>query len=149
MKSPAVIYDLDNTLADVSHLVEYLIGNATDYDLFHELAANAKPIDWVVCEMKKWSPTHLSIVVTARQEKFRQITSDWMMDNEIPYDELWMRPTGDVRSDYEFKKDALGHIQGMYEVVKAYDDNPHTLKLWLENGIPTTVVPGWPMKEWP
>ncbi len=146
-KKPAVIFDLDNTLADVSHLLGYITGDITNYDVFHELASEAKPIDWVVWELKKWLPEHAVVIVTARQRKYQESTMKWLADHEIPYDLLWMRPTGDDSSDYIAKAGALDDIQRSYSVVHAYDDNPSTVQLWLEHMIPTTVVPGWPVKE--
>lgn len=147
-RRPAVIFDLDNTLADVSYLASYVLGHNTDYERFHQLAVDADPIDWVVWEVKRWSPSNVILVVTARQEKYRPPTEEWLLRHEIPYDELWMRKTGDERQDYDVKSDILLQIGMKYDVKMAYDDRPETVKLWLERGIPTMVIPGWPMGEW-
>jgi hypothetical protein len=45
--------------------------------------------------------------------------------------------------EYEVKKDMLDTIRKAYTVIHAWDDNPSIIKLWTEEGIPTTTVPGW------
>ena len=150
MRPAAVIFDIDGTLADVSHLSEYVTGINTDYDTFHTLVCDADPIEWVVEEVHRRINTGYEIIlVTARQEKFQQQTEQWLLEHEIDYTEMWMRRTNDVRSDYAIKSEILSALKLRYDITHAYDDNPHTTQLWLGNGIPTTVVPGYPalMKE--
>lgn len=84
------------------------------------------------------------IVVTARQEKYRSVTEAWLEKYAVPYHQLLMRQTGDLRPDYEVKHDILETVLEKYDVIHVYDDNPSTYRLWLERGIPTTIVPGWP-----
>ena len=55
----------------------------------------------------------------------------------------FMRGNDDNRKDYEVKKDMLNTIRKNWEVIYAVDDNPSIIKLWTEEGIPTTIVDGW------
>ena len=61
----------------------------------------------------------------------------------VPSDMLMMRGNEDNRKDYEVKRDMLNTIRKAYDVVHAWDDNPAIIRLWAEEGIPHTVVPGW------
>ena len=63
--------------------------------------------------------------------------------HNVPSDMLMMRGDEDNRPDYEVKKDMLRTIEQAYNVIHAWDDNMNIIRLWQENGIPTTVVPGW------
>jgi len=54
-----------------------------------------------------------------------------------------MRADNDNRPDYEAKKDILNKINELWEVTHAVDDNPHVIKLWEENNIPTTKIGTW------
>jgi len=83
------------------------------------------------------------IVVTSRMEKWRGLTSLWLAKNDIGHHALYMRGDEDYRSDYEVKKDILDKIKKHWRVVHAIDDNPNVIRLWEENGIPTTKIGTW------
>ena len=83
------------------------------------------------------------IVVTARQEKWRAHTAYWRVKNDIPHTAMFMRQDKDFRPDYEIKKDILDHVNLFWDVKHAVDDNPNIIRLWEENGIPTTKIGDW------
>jgi hypothetical protein len=136
---------MDGTLADVSgirHLVEG--PGKKDFNKFHEESVNVPPHEHVVDMARRaHSDGHKILVVTARSTEYRPHTAFWLAHNGVPSDAMYMRRKGDQRPDYEVKKDILNRINSQYQVVHAVDDNPNVLKLWEENGIPTTRVPGW------
>ena len=41
------------------------------------------------------------------------------------------------------KADMLERIFTQWKPIWAFDDNPRTIPVWEQNGIPVTVVPGW------
>jgi hypothetical protein len=82
-------------------------------------------------------------MVTARMEKWREYTDIWLDKYKLKYDNLYMRSNGDLRSDYDIKRDILTEIQKSYIVVYAVDDNPNIIKLWQEYNIPTTKIGNW------
>ena len=84
------------------------------------------------------------IIVTARKHKWRHVTAWFLALNDIPSDMLIMRNDNDQRKDYDVKKDILSSIRAQgFNVVHAIDDNPAIIRLWEENNIPVTIVPGW------
>lgn len=143
-KPKAVIFDIDNTLSDVRHLMKYVEGPGQDFAEFHRQAVDADPIPWVVDQMAGYVPDHYVFIITARSHNFREATEEWLGKHVPDYPDmmLLMREIGDDRSDYEVKLEHLTYIQKYYHVVHAYDDSPHTTHLWIEHGIPTTVIPG-------
>lgn len=143
MKPQAVICDIDGTLADVSEIMHLAVSDAPDFDQFHTLASDAPVIRWMLDKLSDHLYTSI-LLVTARQEKYRSLTESWLAENRIPYDELWMRTDGDLRPDYDVKAELLAKILTEYHVTHSYDDNPDTVRLWLNNGIITTVLPHWP-----
>lgn len=141
----AHIFDMDGTLADISSIRHYVEGPKTDFHRFHEESVNVPPHDHVVDMARKAQEEgHKVLIVTARSTKYRPHTAYWLADHQVPSDAMYMRRQGDQRPDYEVKKDILSRISSQFRVVHAVDDNPNVLKLWHENGIPTTRVPGWP-----
>jgi phosphoglycolate phosphatase-like HAD superfamily hydrolase len=143
-RSAAYIFDVDGTLANVDPYIHLVRGPNKDYDAFHEASIDALP-NFEVVEMLNqafFDQMHV-IVVTSRREKWRGVTSMWLAKNDIGHHALYMRGDDDYRSDYEVKSDILDKIKKHWRVVHAIDDNPSVIKLWEENGIPTTKIGTW------
>lgn len=83
------------------------------------------------------------LIVTARSTRYRHHTGMWLALHGVPSDAMWMRAARDMRPDYEVKRGILAAIRRRYRPVHAWDDNPSVLRLWAEEGIPATTVPGW------
>lgn len=134
---------------DVSSIRHYVMdGPFRNFDAFHRMSSWCPPIGWVLLEAHRYAEMGYAIVVvTAREDKWRELTFDWLEEHNVPFDGLWMRRTGDFRPDYEVKKEIyhdLTHVHD-YDIRVALDDNPNVIRLWEEVGIPEIVtVPGWP-----
>lgn len=150
----AIIVDVDGTLCDVSsirHLAtpglqpDGSYFKTLNFDAFHREARHCPPFTWVVDEVERWrreAGTEVCIV-TARGQQYESQLKEWLHEHEIPHDRIDMRPLNDYRPDVEVKSEILTVLQAHYYIVHAYDDNPSIVNLWVTNGIPTTVVPGW------
>lgn len=147
--SKAVIFDVDGTLCDVSSVRHHVLTKPKRFDLFHAEALSCPPHSWVVEAL--WQHVehdHIIHIVTAREFQWHDGTVRWLMDNNIPFDHIHMRPLKDYRPDYEIKSEILQRIWDLgHTVVHAYDDNPAVIALWAEHSIPTTIVPGWDMTK--
>lgn len=144
MKPTAYIFDVDGTLANVDPYLHYVRGSNRDYDAFHRASIDALP-NMEVMQMlnNAVSDKHAILVVTSRKEKWRGLTSMWLAVNNARSHALFMRADNDNRPDYDVKKDILDKINNYWTVVHAVDDNPSVIKLWEENGIPTTKIGTW------
>lgn len=142
---------MDGTLADVSsirhHLTKYDEGKRRvikHFNKFHAESVNVPPHNHVVnATQVAHMLGHAVLVVTARKHMWRNQTAWWLAMHNVPSDMLMMRGDEDNRKDYEVKKDMLDTLRKAYDIIHAWDDNPSIIKLWQENNIPTTVVPGW------
>jgi phosphoglycolate phosphatase-like HAD superfamily hydrolase len=150
LKRPAWIFDVDGTLVDVDPILYHIVNQdrstesfKKNFDKFHQDSINCSPhkdvvdMAWEVCNDVD------VIIVTARKEKYRALTSRWLVDNDVPHIALFMRQDNDYREDYDVKKDILEHINQYWNVKHAVDDNPSIIQLWEENGIPTTKIGTW------
>ena len=146
-KPEAAIVDVDGTLVDVSGIRHYVTaGHKTrNFDDFHKASAVCPAIpdslSWVEGQRARGRKI---IIVTARQRQYEHLTRVWLRKWGIHFDELHMRDTGDPRPDSDVKRDILAQIRERYDVREAIDDNPSVIALWRSEGIPVTVVPGWP-----
>ena len=144
IKPTAHIYDVDGTLANVDPYLHYVRGSNRDYDAFHKASIGALPnIEVVQMLNNAVSDRHDILIVTSRKEKYRGLTSMWLAKNNIRSHALFMRADDDSRPDYEAKKDMLDNITKLWDVVHAVDDNPNVIRLWEDNGIPTTKIGTW------
>jgi hypothetical protein len=142
---------MDGTLADVSsirhHLTKYDETKRTvvkHFHRFHAESVSVPPHDHVVNSAQMAHMLgHAVLVVTARKHMWRHHTAWWLALHNVPSDMLMMRGNEDNRKDYEVKKDMLDTLRKAYDIIHAWDDNINIIRLWQENGIPTTIVPGW------
>lgn len=119
--------------------------NTCDFDSFHK-ASLFCPAIWSTVDIVEnfWMNHKYDVlIVTARGEQYERTTRDWLHKYSICHTKLFMRPWGDFRPDREVKADILAEIEKEWNVVHAIDDNPKIIDLWRENGITTTIVPGW------
>lgn len=143
----AVIFDVDGTLADVATLRETWLHPAegkSDFQSFHAASMYAPVIPWVKeAAIITHSYGMAVVIVTGRAARWREHTAWWLALNGVPSDALYMRHMKDHRSDREVKQEMLKKIKASWAPLWAFDDNPSTIKVWRDAGIPVTVVPGW------
>lgn len=144
MKTPAVIFDMDGTLCDVTSVRHHVLGRRLNYTAFHYGSLFCPPVEWVASAARECHAAGtVVLVVTAREHKWHALTTNWLEHNRIPFHEIHMRTTGDFRKDRIIKAEILAGLTDRYSIQHAYDDNPAIIGLWEEMGIPATVVPGW------
>jgi FMN phosphatase YigB (HAD superfamily) len=102
-----VIFDIDGTIADCSHRVQY--AQTKQWDEFHLRCMEDRVIVDVADLMIELSLRHDIILLTGRPEKYRFMTERWidLCGLDGFYNELIMRPDGDWSPDYQMKIDAL------------------------------------------
>lgn len=149
----AVIVDVDGTLTDITGVLHYVDGSLgytksgkpiKDFDKFHEGAAfcppNQQALDFVD---RHHAAGNTIIVVTARMERHRHTTTQWLKNTlTVPFEGPLMREEGDYRKDVAVKNDIYRAIVAAgFTVIEALDDSPNVLQLWTNLGIPTEQVP--------
>ena len=143
-KTKAVIFDIDGTISD-SERCEWhkkLIEQG-DWSWFKEIAENAPVIEEPMRALL--STIHRGdvevVLVTARQEAFRELTVKWLGSHGVPSDTtLVMRPAKmNGWPDWQFKLSTFKQFSKWHDFVAAYDDKPEICKLWEILGIPTVI----------
>ena len=147
-KPPAIIVDVDGTLADVSGIRHHVRKTPArpwkDFDAFHAASVDAPANFAAVAITRAARDAGIAVlVVTARRAVWRNHTAWFLALNDIPSDALFMRATKDGRPDVDVKRDILARIRTQWTPVLAVDDNPAIVALWRSEGIPTVVIPGW------
>lgn len=124
-----VIVDIDGTLAD------------------HE--GIRSPFDWVKVDLDRPNKdvveyvkmladrTNIEIIIfSGRDECSRELTEKWLIQNEIGYSALYMRPEGNTECDTVIKRNMFDrHIKGKYNVSHVIDDRPKVVDMWWSLGL--------------
>ena len=76
------------------------------------------------------------IILSGREDLCRNSTVEWLEKNNIFYDELFMRKTGDHRKDSIIKEEIFWeHIEPNYNVIAVFDDRDQVVKMWRSLGL--------------
>lgn len=144
IRRPAIIVDMDGTLVDVAPIRHHILENG-DYDSFHLESYDCEEHKSIADSVRSWCQTDVAIIiVTARSDRYADVSIDWLNDHNIEFDAMFMRNEGDRRGDVEVKSEMLKGIRSLgFNPLLAYEDNPHIIQLWHDNNIPTVKGPGW------
>ncbi len=76
------------------------------------------------------------LLLSGRDEVCRSDTFQWLLDNDIDFDGLIMRPKDDSRKDYEVKEEMyFMYIKDQYNVLGVFDDRDQVVKMWRSKGL--------------
>lgn len=136
-----IVFDIDGTLADLSHRIKYLEGEKKDWDSFYGRVDEDGVIEeiaqifvYYVCWM---APSNKVICITGRPERTREVTLKWFKEKIgfVP-DELYMRKDRDWRPDVEIKKEWVEKLQKQgYKFQLAFEDRDRVVKMYRDLGI--------------
>ena len=133
-----ILFDIDGTIADIQHRRPFLEGERADWKSFNAAMGNDKPNSAVIGLYKTlWkSGDYEIILVTRRMEESRKLTEQWLSWNEIPFQEIRMRQSGDCRADYVIKEEILRNLQSEgKDILFVVDDRQQVVDMWRRNGV--------------
>lgn len=140
-----VIWDLDNTLADLSHRLHHIRTNPKDWDAFHKAQEFDLPIAYT-CQLFRILQAALpQVISTSRPDRTRDQTLEWLQQFGLVPHELHMRANADRRPDGEVKLEHLQLIKQNYTPLFAVEDRPSVVRMWRANGVPVLAMDdtGW------
>lgn len=106
-----------------------------DYEAFNNSLEKDIPNKYVAEICRSLSEQYAIYICTGRPEKFRERTERWLGENDIPYNQIWMRPNNNTEPDAVVKKRMLDSIQRTCNVIAVFDDREKVVNMWRENGI--------------
>jgi predicted kinase len=141
---PVIICDIDGTISDCTHRLHYITETKPkNFKKFFAEMDKDTPKEDVWAEVKREAKKENAeiVLVTARPEEHREVTEQWLRGNGMKgYSHLLMRRTGDKRKDDIVKKEIYERYLQNENVIRAYEDREHIIKMWNELEIPTTMV---------
>lgn len=121
-----IMCDIDGTLALMNNRNPY-IPDTTD-------SVNTPIVN--IVNTSYWLHDDTVFLLSGRSEDYREITEKWLKDNDIAYDYLLMRESGDNRPDEIIKKELYeNHIKDKYYIRFVLDDRDKVVKMWRDEGL--------------
>lgn len=148
---PLYIFDLDGTLADITHRLHFIQKTPKDWDGFFAACWNDTPIFRVVQTMRHLMQSGADTWVwSGRDELAIDATRDWLTLHAtagFPVNSraLRLRPHGDHRDDAVLKKEWLYKMrpEDRARLVAVFEDRKRVVDMWREDGVTCyQVAPG-------
>lgn len=95
-------------LVDIDHVIsaawprDPMIGNVS-WDEYHAASSADLPVRDIVQLLQRLKEHYKIVAITARPEKWRQLSMAWMVKHKVPVDELLMRPDNAFRPAPQIK----------------------------------------------
>lgn len=136
-----IIFDIDGTVADLTHRVHHVQGGKKDWVAFMATLSDDKPIEQTILLNKLLSNWYADgsipiFFVSGRSENERKETETWLKSYGLDYKQLLMRPAGDSRADHVIKREILQQIRADgYQPWLIFDDRQQVVDMWREEGL--------------
>jgi hypothetical protein len=112
------IFDIDGTLADISHRLHLINSDLhpADWNAFYKACYNDAPIFDVITVARSLAAAgHIVVYSTGRSTLIYNETIDWLKKYRLPNPQrVYMRPDGDHREDSVVKSELLDMINSDY-----------------------------------
>ena len=118
------IFDIDGTLADLSHRLHFIQQDPKDWRGFFAACTGDSSIEDIAYFARLLHDSGQSIIlVSGRSDEVEEQTIEWLRQNFIPFKDIYMRKAGDYREDSIVKAELLDQL----------------LEDWMEDGKPAVV----------
>jgi len=133
----SVIFDVDGTLMNVEHRVQFARGETKDWAAFFAATEFDTPyLDIFDLARSMKDDGYQIIIATGRPEFQRGITIRQLRSNGLDFDRLYMRPKDDRRSDVAVKSDMVDQILTQnYPPKYVVEDRDSVVEMWRSYGI--------------
>lgn len=140
LQLPAVVFDLDGTLAEIDHRLHHVRVEKPlkkNWAAFNREIPNDSLNEWCKTLMDQMHIQHSVVICSGRNESTKTDTIDWLKKHAIKYDELFMRPLKDSRDDTIVKEIMLHfELKTRYNrILFVVDDRPKVVRMWRKNGL--------------
>lgn len=145
---PAIIVDLDGTIADTQHRLHHLMKEPKDWAAFTAACIHDTPVDYVIQLVRAMHKFGVAVFIfTARVQVMRSQTMQQLRTWKVPYTRLMMRNDGDTTPDEVLKLAWLKQIHQHHNVLFAIEDRPEVVQMWRDNAVPCFAVDQQPWVE--
>lgn len=127
-----IIVDIDGTLAKANGRNHYDMTKVSE-DL---------PVDHIITLVQQLESLYFIVVFSGRSDDCEKDTRKWLINNQVPFDQLQMRKFGDMRKDSIIKKELFDkYIRNKFNCAYVIDDRNQVVDMWRNDlGLPCIQV---------
>jgi hypothetical protein len=133
------IFGIDGTLADLSHRLHFIQKKPADWKSFFAACKDDLPIREVITVLQTLdSEGHFIVLITGRSEECKVATQQWLSDNMIEHDLLYMQKEGDHRQDNVVKAELLDKYISEFKPPKidgVFEDRKQVVDMYRARGL--------------
>lgn len=135
-----IVFDIDGTLANIEHRLGFVRSKPKNWNAFNAGIPNDKVNPYVAAAFFALRDAgHDILFASGRSEDTREATQSWLEANGFwePWSHLYMRKSGDYRSDDIVKREILEQIVCGFnrKPDMVFDDRPRIVRMWRDEGI--------------
>jgi hypothetical protein len=138
MPRALAVFDIDGTVADARHRL-HLIAETDQHEnwvRFFDAAVDDPPLPEGVARAHEFAERYDIVWLTARPERIRPMTEQWLADHGLPTGQLLMLPDGEKTLARMYKLDTIRRLAEDREIAVVVDDDPRVVALLEEAKIP-------------
>lgn len=135
-----VIFDLDGTLADLTHRRHFVTSKPKNWKAFFSSVEHDTVIEPIAMVARNLALGNNIIICSGRPDDLREVSQEWLRKHiwghGPPSAPLYMRKAGDLRADDIVKSELLDQILvDGYRPTLAFDDRSRVVKMWRTRGL--------------
>lgn len=145
MTNKVIVFDIDGTIANVDHRRHWVASKPKNWAAWNAGMANDTVHEDIVEMMDLFADKDYQIILcSGRGDDTREVTVKWLADNDIPYNQLFMRRASDYRKDSIVKVELLQQIRQWHgEPFIWFDDRQQVVDAIRAEGVRVCqVAPG-------
>ena len=135
---PLYIFDIDGTIADLTHRLHYIQGANPNWNAFHSSVIQDAPIENTIKTLKLLNNRCEIWFFTGRAETCRDDTENWLFVNtDILFPNVTMRAHLDKRPDYTVKQEMYDRmlVEDKDRLIAVFDDRQQVVDMWRKNKV--------------
>jgi hypothetical protein len=140
-----IVFDIDGTLANVDHRRQFVASRPKNWAAWNAGMKNDTVNEDIVFILDTFLDRGNTIIIcSGRGEETREVTEQWLADQEIGFTKLFMRKAKDYRKDSIVKVELLQQIREQFgEPFLWFDDRMQVVEAIRAEGIRVLqVAPG-------
>lgn len=138
---PAVVFDVDGVLSDAAGRQHFLTRPKRDWDGFFAACGDDPVIGEVARLLEVLAANQRVVLLTGRPLRVQAQTLSWLQRNELRWDLLVMRDSGDYGAAREYKRRALRDLRSYgFDLRLAFEDDQRNRQMFHDEGIPCIYI---------
>jgi hypothetical protein len=141
-----VVFDLDGTIADITHRLHFVQTPKPRWDKFFAECINDKPNKWCHDLAACMAATgHQIVVVSARSRIVLNETEEWFKKywSDVPHQLNLIRAVNDTSPDHGIKQAWLDSSGLKDRILFVVDDRTRVVEMWRSNGLTCLQCAVW------